>query len=144
MIMKKRLIVLFTCLLAGAFTFSLFAQDPYTGSVSTKTQSYWWTYLVCDGAFVDYVEGVVEMHKVEHFQNGELKWTKYTFTGNAQGYYYPEVSYTIKSQEKENLPVDGLYTWTAHMKSDDGGHFMCSFIWDMVNGGTTVDKAWCK
>jgi len=51
--MKKCLITLLVGLLAGAVSFSLMAQEPNNGSVSTKTDSYFWTYVVCDGVLVD-------------------------------------------------------------------------------------------
>jgi len=141
--MKKCLFTLLVCLFAGAVSFSLMAQEPYNGSVSTKTNSYYWTYVVCDGELVDGVHGMVEMHKVAHYKKGVLEWTKYTFTGEGESWMTGE-AYTLKSHDKENLPVEGLYTWTVHLKSEEGDHYKCSFTWDMVSGIITADKAWCK
>ena len=62
------------CLFAGAALMSLSAQSvekTYQGW--TNVQFY--TEVYCDGVQVDFVEGVLKVHRVRHYAGGEwYKW----------------------------------------------------------------------
>ena len=130
--MKTKTFIM-VCLLSGIGLTQLSAQDGPNGKNATGSDPYWmewgfYTDMACDGQWVDYVEGTVYWHVVDHYKNGI--WVKTimegkgvltsTFTGE---------TFTICELDKINSDP---YTWTVntYLKGDQGNHYMISWLFD--------------
>ena len=145
-IMKTKTFLL-VCLFLGLGFTQLSAQDGPKGKNGNGSDSYWmeWGFyasVACDGQWVDYVEGTLHWHVVDHYKNGvwvkEIMQGKGVLTSTLTG-----ETFTISELDK--LMNYETFTWTVHtyLKGDQGNHYMISFIYDSTVGDWVVTKFGC-
>jgi len=131
------------CLFFGIGLTQLSAQN--SNSEGTKSYSYWmnWGFYAdvkCDGVWVDYIEGELYWHFVDHYKDGV--WEK--GVGLGRGEIRSEKTgenFEIKELDKWSLPKSGIYSCNTFLKGDMGSNYMIS--WQYWDGQWTILRAGC-
>ena len=115
---KKSVFLVIICLFLGAGLSKLSAQSE-TG---------WWsggfiTQVNCDGNILGDVYGTLDFHYVEYYKNGEWISWKYMAKGEAECTFSDE-KFTYKEKGKEWDKIDGVGSYVAHLKGDQGSRYM--------------------
>ena len=115
---------------------------PVTGSVSYISSGGYGIPLVCEGVQVGFVFGwPVDWHVIDHYENGELIWTKYNVTGTLTNRSTKEV---FKIQESDKLIwTEADYTFHANLMGNQGTHYILSGRFDPATFEVLVDRAVC-
>lgn len=139
--MKTKSFLLIFCLFAGAALMPLSAQKKDTKSDQFWVETYYYTPVFCDGVWIDRVEGVLKIHVVNHFKNGEWIWQNLQIKGEATGRFTGE-TFKLKMIEKYSN-VTGVSTWHYNMKGDMGSHYIGSLTYNYSNGDFVINKTVC-
>ena len=143
--MKFRSAIVVFSLILGLFSTQLSAQS------AAKSYQGWYeglfmTEVYCDGIMVDYVEGVLNIHAVQHSYDGmTVAWDIYQAKGMAESTYTGE-KFVYKEMDKITR-VDGawdMYEWHYHLKGNKGHHYMGKVLWNVSTGEVTVGPTTCK
>lgn len=117
------------------------AQGKNAKSVQYKTELGYFTPVYCGDVVVDYVEGVVMFHIIDHYKNGEWKWEIAQAKGEAMG-QYGEV-FKVREVDKYYIPKFGILTWHYNLIGNKGNHYIGSLTYNFITGELTVDKTVC-
>jgi hypothetical protein len=124
---------LLLCLFLGIGLTQLSAQNGKNNSYNETWDGVWgwYTTVYCHGVQVDYMEGVGDVHIVDHYVNGVWQW-EHIYYKNGVGtsdwtdetFKFTELDKYIYSQSK------GTYKWTVdtHVKGDRGSLYNVTFI----------------
>ncbi|TFH23276.1 MAG: hypothetical protein E4H10_12385 [Bacteroidia bacterium] len=141
--MKKVVIILGLLLFFSGFAVA------QTGTEAYFDQSYLDLELYCGDVYYDHLLGMVEIHFMMHFKDGEMTWFK------VQGVKASLVSvngetFTIKEVDKVNGPfpwnsVFGFPTHTFHYNivGETGNRFIGSGTFDWETGLNIYNRAMC-
>mgnify|MGYP001813789205 FL=1 len=123
--LKKSLFIAITCLFIGAFSTQLSAQSE----TSWETSGFY-TYVVCDGEYLGYINGIMDYHLVRHFKNGELAFVIYQAKGEAESSFSDE-KFSYKEKGKIRFDKEIEY-YVLHLKGDQGSSYMMHITidWD--------------
>jgi hypothetical protein len=138
--MKTKSFLMIFCLFAGTALMSLNGQKSMNKSVSHWETADYFTYVVCDGYLVDIVTGVVKVHAVTHFKDGEMVWEISQFKGDVVG-ESGEV-FKMKELDKEYAETNSV-TWRYHLKGNEGSHYIGTLTLNMTTWRITVGKTVC-
>ena len=142
--MKAKLVFIL-CFLLGIGLTQLSAQNP--NSTDTKTIQGWfmssyWSPIYCGDMLVDYLEGgVIKVHYVVHYKNGNYIWETDFLKGevtSASG----EV-FTVSELDKTYFTDHWYLTWHFNLKGDRGSHYIGTITYNYWNGETTPGMAVC-
>jgi hypothetical protein len=131
---------LLLCLFLGIGLTKLSAQNSKngTGSVNSYYSGvYWWAPILCDGVWVDELEGSGDAHYVEHYSNGVWKWAILNYSGVGTSLKTGE-TFTFSEQDKFFNPKHGDYLISTHVKGDKGALYNISFICEMDDDGNVT------
>ncbi len=129
------------CLILGIAITQTFAQGNDTKSVQYKAELGYYTPVYCGDLMVDYLEGTVRFHVIDHYKNGNWQWEIAQAKGEATG-IYGEV-FTITETDKYWLPVYGLLIWHYNAKGNLGSHYIGSLTYSYLTGEMTIGKTVC-
>ncbi len=139
--MKTKSFLLIFCLFAGAALMPLSAKNG-DRTVNTWEKSAYATSVFCDGTYVDYVMGTVDLHLTVHYnKKGELVWEKYHFKGEVTSYYTGE---TFEMMEFDKYGAGtGVLSWRYHLKGSYGSHYIGTLTYNFNTGEFSVGKTVC-
>lgn len=144
--MKTEKILLF-CLIMGFAMSQTYAQDKDTKSVQYKANLGYYTPVYCvddltgEAVMVNYLQGVVKFHVIDHYKNGIWQWEIAQAKGEAEG-YYGEV-FTITETDRYWIPEFGILTWHYNAKGNMGNHYIGYLTYSYLTGEITVGKTVC-
>ena len=134
---KKTILLL--CLFLGTGLTQTSAQA--TKSAQYKVELGYYTPVFCGDEMVDYLEGVVMFHVIDHYKNGNWQWEIAQAKGEATG-LYGEV-FQLTETDKFWLPVYGLLVWHFNLKGNRGNHYIGSLTYSYITGEMVVRKTVC-
>lgn len=115
-----------------------------TKTYQWKTETGYFTPLLCDGELMDYLEGDLAAHYRWNIRNGEDKWVLITFIGELSSTRTGE---TFKIMEQDKIKfVEGQmmhYAVSWNIKGDWGNHYVGSGYVDLDTWEVVPDKAMC-
>lgn len=140
--MKTKTFVM-VCLLLGIGLTQLSAQP--NGKNGTGSDAYWmmWGFyadVACDGQWVDYVQGDLYWHMVDHYKDGVYQWSILEGKGVLQSALTGEV-FNIHELDKFWIPISDQWTANTFLKGDQGNHYMITWLFD--GEGWHVTKFGC-
>ena len=129
--MKTKTLIM-VCLLTGIGITQLSAQP--NGINGTGADAYWMTggvyaSVAFNGQWVDYIEGDIEWHVVDHYKNGVWQWAIQEGKGVLQSEITGEI-FTVSELDKIWNPFPGQWTVNTYLKGDQGNHYMISLLFD--------------
>ena len=130
------------CLLMGIAMSQVAAQDHDTKSVQYKAELGYYTPVYCGDLMVDYLQGTVMFHVIDHYKNNSWQWEVAQSKGYATG-MYGEV-FELTETDKYWLPEFGLLTWHYNAKGNWGSHYIGFLTYSYLTGETTIGKTVCK
>ena len=136
--MKTKIFILL-CLFIGIGLTQISAQE--TRSAQYKTELGYYTPVYCGDEMVDYLEGVVEFHVIDHYKNGNWRWEIAQAKGEATG-LYGEV-FQLTETDKLWLPVKGLLVWHFNLKGNRGNHYIGALTYSYFTGKMVAEKTVC-
>jgi len=136
--MKTKTILLL-CLFLGTGLTQTSAQA--TRSAQYKAELGYYTPVFCGDEMVDYLEGVVMFHVIDHYKNGNWQWEIAQAKGEATG-LYGEV-FQLTETDKLWLPVQGLLLWHFNLKGNEGNHYIGTLTYSYITGEMVVRKTVC-
>ncbi len=114
-----------------------------TKTYQWKTESGYFTPLICDGEEVDYLEGNIAAHWRWNIQDGENKWILITFMGELTS--TSGETFTIMEQDKIRF-MEGSYEHYAvrwNIKGDWGNHYIGMGYVDLDTWEVVPEKSMC-
>jgi hypothetical protein len=132
------------CLLIGIATVQVYSQPDnkkQNGAVSTWVEDFdFYTPVICNGVFTDYIGGILTMHYVDHWVNGVWQSFDRHISGEATG--LTDEVFKFSANNKFYFTSDPqIFTWHCNLKGDQGNHYIMDFT--IENGKFTIDKAVC-
>jgi hypothetical protein len=140
---------LLLCLFLGVGLTQLSAQNGKNNSYNEIWDETWgwYTPVYCHGVQVDYLEGVGEVHVIDHYVNGNWQW-EHVYYKNGVGtnetgetFKFTELDKTFYSKSQDT------WEWTCdtHVKGDKGSLYNVTFIalWGGNGWSMSVQNASC-
>ena len=118
----------------------LSAQNNDTKSVQYKAELGYYTPVYCGGEMVNYLQGLVIFHIIDHASNGNLQWEIAQAKGEATG-LNGEIFELIEIDKFE--PSTGIFVWHFNLRGDSGSHYIGSLSYNYSTGEFIVGKAIC-
>jgi hypothetical protein len=144
---------LLLCLFLGIGLTQLSAQPDNkkgTGSVVSGGQWGWWTPIYCNGVIVDELEGIGDIHVVDHYKNGVWQWETMSYKNGIGTSDWTDETFTFTELDKtfySNKLNNWEWTCNTHVKGDKGSLYNLSFvfIWntDINDWSMSVKNATC-
>ena len=138
--MKTKTLLLF-CLIMGFTMSQAFAQGKVTKSVQYKAELGYYTQVYCGNMMVNYLEGTVMFHVIDHYKNGKWQWEIAQAKGEAEG-YLGEI-FTITETDKYWIPEFGILVWHYNAKGNMGNHYTGFLTYSYLTGKMIVGKTVC-
>jgi len=124
----------------GTIKDKVFDCTPVNGSVSYNYTGGYISPLTCGGVQVDKIEGDVEWHVVDHYENGKLEWSIYTPSGSLTS----EQGEVFEIHESDKIMWSkGIYTFHANLIGNQGSHYILSGHADFATWEIVFDKVVC-
>ena len=121
---KRSIFLVIICLFLGAGLSQISAQSE-TGRFSGN----YYTEVNCDGNMLGYVYGTMDVHFVDHYQDGEWIFWNYVAKGEAECTFSTE-KFTYKEKGKEWEKNDVVGSYVIHLKGDQGSKYMAHLTID--------------
>ena len=116
-------------------------NDNDNRTVVTRTTGYYWAHLICDGQWVNTIEGDLNYVYRTHYEKGEYQWTNVTISGKLTS-ESGEV-FDIKEFDQWDKKIMGVWEWHFNGKGDKGSHILNRITLDLNTYTVTIDKALC-
>ena len=132
------------CFLLGIVVTQLSAQNSRdtTGSVVYYyPHADFYTDILCNGVFVDWIVGEGTAHVIDHYKNNVLQWENCTYSGTATGLHGD--IYTFSEIDKFNIPKQDVWTCHTHLKADNKAIYNLDLIINMIDWTVIVKQATC-
>jgi hypothetical protein len=121
---KKSIFLVIICLFLGAGLSQISAQSE-TGWFSGD----FFTEVNCDGNMLGHVYGTLNVHFVDHYQDGEWIFWNYMAKGEAVCTFSDE-KFTYKEKGKEWNKTYPIGSYVVHLKGDQGSKYMAHLTID--------------
>ena len=98
--------------------------------------------LTGEEVMVDYLEGTVMYHIIDHYKDGKWQWE----IAQGKGEVTSETGEVFKVSETDKLwiPGFGLYTWHYNLIGNKGNHYIGFATYSYLTGKFTVGKTVCR
>lgn len=122
--------------------------DQQLKSAINKTEVYknfsygYWSPVYCDGVMVDELTGTIKADIVAHYEQGELKWYMYKWSGEVISGINQEV-FVVHESDKISIPIPDTYTYHLNLVGNMGSHYINFGTLNMTDWTITIDKSVC-
>ena len=139
---------LLLCLLMGIAITRIHAQGNDTKTVQTPWAEFgYWCPVYCvdvltgEEVLVDYLEGTVMYHIIDHYKDGKWQWE----IGQGKGEVTSGTGEVFKISETDRLwiPDFKIFAWHYNLIGNKGNHYIGFATFSYLTGETIVGKTVC-